>query len=247
MKKIILLPIILQFSLYSSQIKPINGYIKQKMINGNTWRKSCPIKLKELRLIKISYIGFDNKEHLGEMIVHKSVANEVVNIFKELKQIKYPIEKIQLVSNYKGSDDLSMKNNNTSSFNCRLMTGSKTKYSTHSYGKAIDINPIQNPYVKKNVVLPKEGVNYIGANRVHLSNQADDIAIILKNDKIVKIFKKYGWMWGGDWKSLKDYQHFEKKYNPSTKNMQKRKTPKELFKNLNIQEKNGEFFKLNSF
>jgi hypothetical protein len=212
MRKITLLTIIFNLTLISKEIEPISSEVKAKMVKGNSWREGCPVKVEDLRLVKVPYFGFDNKSHIGEIIVHKSVAKEVLSIFKELKRIKYPIEKVNLVSKYGGNDSLSMKSNNTSAFNCRLMTGSRTKYSKHSYGKAIDINPIQNPYVKGKRVLPKEGVIYIGKNRIHLSNQVDDRAMLIKGDRAVDIFKKYGWIWGGDWRTLKDFQHFEKRY-----------------------------------
>ena len=208
MKQILILAIttiiLPKYNLLCNEIRPINQTIKTLMINGNTWKKNCPVNLKDLRYLKIEYLGFDNKSHIGELIVHKNVAKEVSKIFKKLKAIKYPIYQMKLASYYKGNDKISMKNNNTSAFNCRLMTGSKIKWSKHSYGKAIDINPIQNPYIKKNKVLPKEGTKYINLNRKHFTSQSNDKAIIIKNDKIIKIFKNYGWIWGGNWTNLKD-------------------------------------------
>jgi len=238
--------IVPKLSLFASEITPINSKIKDQMIKGNTYKSNCPVKIEDLRYLKIPYYGFDNKTHMGEMIVYKSVANEVVAIFKSLKEAKYPIYQMKLASYYKGSDDESMRHNNTSAFNCRLMTGNRTKWSKHSYGKAIDINPIQNPYVKGKKVLPKEGAKYIGLNRSHLSSQADDRAIIIKGDKIIRDFKKYGWIWGGSWHSLKDYQHFEKKFKanikaekPKTTN--KKTSAKKLFDGLNNGEADGAF------
>jgi poly-gamma-glutamate synthesis protein (capsule biosynthesis protein) len=215
MKKIII-NISLIFTLpLIADVSQINDKLKQQMIEGNSYKYNCPVKISDLRLVSIKYLDFHNKTKLGHLIVHKRVANEVDLIFKEIYSSSYPIEKMYLINKYNGSDDESMKNNNTSAFNCRLMTGSKTKWSKHSYGKAIDINPIQNPYVSKNSkkILPIEGKAYIGNKRKHINNSSLDRAIILPNDKIVKIFNKYGWIWGGSWKTLKDYQHFEKKYN----------------------------------
>ena len=220
-------------------IEPISSRLKEQMIRANSWREGCPVRIEDLRLIRVPYLGFDNREHIGNMIVHKSVASEVLEIFKELKEIGYPIENISLVSEYRNKKEL-LSSNITSSFNCRLMTGSRYKWSKHSYGKAIDINPTQNPYIRKSTILPIEGKKYIGKKRAHTSNKPSNRAIILKDDKIVKIFKKYGWIWGGDWKSLKDYHHFEKRYNYSFN--KKKKSIKKLFKRVTISEDCDEAF-----
>jgi len=219
---------------YSYSINTIKPNIEARVLKGHTWHIGCPIPLNNLRYLKISYFGFDGKSHIGEMIVNKSVANDVVQIFQELYKIKYPIKQMKLVSDFGGSDEKSMNANNTSAFNCRLMTGSKTKWSKHSYGRAIDINTIQNPYVAKGekIVLPKAGKKYVGDKRKRLNQSFEYRAVILPNDKIVKIFSKYGWKWGGSWKNLKDYQHFEKvEFN---KNLEKpaTKSPKQLFDSL---------------
>jgi poly-gamma-glutamate synthesis protein (capsule biosynthesis protein) len=145
---------------------------------------------------------------MGELIVHKDVAIEVLDIFESLYALKYPIHKMRLVSEYKGNDWQSIEADNTSAFNCRNATGSK-KWSKHSYGKAIDLNPIENPYIsRKGRISHKASLKY--RKRVHKSTSHADKAVLLKDDKIVKIFKSYGWKWGGDWSSIKDYQHFSK-------------------------------------
>jgi hypothetical protein len=140
------------------------------------------------------------------MIVHKSVAKEVVAIFNSLYSLKYPIRKMRLVSDYGGSDDKSMSADNTSAFNCRLMTGGK-KWSKHSFGKAIDINPLENPYVKGRRVLPPESKKFaFNRDKLHFKYKS----VITRDSQIVRVFSRYGWRWGGNWKTLKDYQHFEK-------------------------------------
>ena len=197
------------FANFNASVYKISPQIKKQMINGNSYRAGCPVKLDSLRYIKLTYWGFDNKEHIGELIVNKSVVNDVVNIFKELYNIKYPIRKMRLVSNYGGSDFASIEADNTSAFNCRFVDGTH-KWSNHSYGKAIDINPIENPYVSKSGHTSHKK-SYPFVKRVKINNTAPYKAMILKNDKIVKIFKKYGWRWGGDWRCCKDYQHFDKK------------------------------------
>ena len=190
-------------------ITSITPAIKERMIQGNSWHKGCPVGLTNLRYLRIKYLTFEGETKLGEMIVHKEVADEVVDIFHELYNIGYPIHKMKLVSDYKGNDWQSIEADNTSAFNCRNATGSK-KWSKHSYGKAIDINPIENPYIsRKGRISHKASLQY--RKRVHrLDTHPDNWALLLKNDKATKIFKKYGWKWGGDWHGVKDYQHFSK-------------------------------------
>ena len=187
--------------------KPIFSYsdvpssIKNKML-GLSMPSNIHISFDELSYLKLSYYGFDDKYHIGEMVVNKKIAKEVVDIFKELLDHKYPIEKIKLIDDYKADDNLSMADNNSSSFCYRAITNGNS-LSKHSLGLAIDINPVQNPYVAKNQVLPSNGSAYLNRNYVRKG-------MIVKNDVCYNAFAKRGWTWGGNWKSLKDYQHFEK-------------------------------------
>jgi hypothetical protein len=192
------------------KILTINNEIKKRMIEGNSFKKNCPVPLKDLRYLSIKHLGFDGKDKIGELIVHKSVSKDILKIFDELYKIKYPIKKMKLVSNYKGDDWVSIEDNNTSAFNCRAITGKKNKWSKHAYGKAIDINPIENPYISsKGHISHKDSLKY--RTRNHKSKSLKDKAVLLKKDKAVKIFENYGWKWGGDWITIKDYQHFEYK------------------------------------
>ena len=175
----------------------------------NSTKNNCPVPLEDLKLLSIKYLGYDGKDKLGKLLVHKDVSSDVIKIFEELYKIKYPINKMNLISKYNGDDWLSIEDNNTSAFNCRFVEGTK-KWSNHAYGKAIDINPIENPYIsRKGHIFHKESLKY--KIREHKNNTLKDRAILLKEDKAVKIFKKYGWKWGGDYISIKDYQHFEYK------------------------------------
>ena len=196
------------FAEYHPQISHITDSVKKRMIHGNSWRKGCPVGLQDLRYLHIKYINFYSKTQWGEMIVHKSVAKDVIEIFTELYDIRYPIRKMKLVSDYKGSDWQSIEADNTSAFNCRNATGSK-KWSRHSYGKAIDLNSIENPYISRSGrIAHKASLQY--RKRVHKKDTVADKAVLLKNDKATKIFTKHGWKWGGDWHGVKDYQHFSK-------------------------------------
>lgn len=211
MMKIILPTLLLTISLfaeYQSNISPITPQIKKRMIEGNSWRKGCPVSFEDLRYLRVKHIDFSGVEMVGEIIVHKEVSVEVTEIFKALYHKGYPIHKMKLVSDYKGNDWKSIESDNTSAFNCRSATGSK-KWSKHSYGKAIDINPLENPYIsRKGYISHKASATY--RKREHKNSTYADKAILLNNDKAVEIFKKYGWKWGGDWSGVKDYQHFSK-------------------------------------
>lgn len=172
-------------------------------INNISYKENDYITLEDLRYLEVTYWGFDDKRHYGELIVNQLVAEEVIEIFKELYQNRYLIDKIVLVDEYDGDDLKSMAANNTSAFNYRKVAGSN-KLSNHSYGLAIDINPLQNPYIKSGHVSPEGGYDYI-------NREINQIGMVHKDDICYQTFTSRGWEWGGDWKSIKDYQHFEKK------------------------------------
>ncbi len=173
-------------------------------IPKNIQKKMQKTVFDELSYLTLSYIGYDEKEHTGNMIVDKALADEVILIFEELYAEKFPINKMKLVCEYGGDDELSMRDNNTSAFNYRTVVGG-TQISKHALGRAIDINPLVNPYIRPsdNLVLPQTAAEYI--------DRSKNITGMIHADSIcVKTFKKYRWIWGGDWETLKDYQHFEK-------------------------------------
>ena len=152
-----------------------------------------------LDLVTVNYYGFDGRLHQGQIICNKEIANDIVEIFKVIEETKFPVEKVVPIVEYDWSDEKSMNDNNTSSFNYRFISGSRI-LSMHANGLAIDINPKQNPYVKNGTSIPV-GSEY----------KLKNMGTIEPESKIVKVFKERGWIWGGDWKSLKDYQHFQKK------------------------------------
>jgi hypothetical protein len=173
--------------------------VQNTMVNSS-WHKnlSCP-DFNTLMLLRIPYWGFEGKVHQGEMIVAKSVAGDVLKVFRQLYAEQFPIERMVRIENYGGDDNASMAANNTSAFNCRLLTDS-TSLSEHAYGTAIDINPKQNPYVKGSTVLPPEGKDYLDRSNVRPG--------MIEQGSVKKVFESIGWKWGGEWESLKDYQHF---------------------------------------
>lgn len=173
-----------------------------EIITGSSYKENDKIKIEDLAYVQITHWGFDDKEHIGEIILNKKVAGEVVEIFRELHEAKFPIEKIRIIDEYDANDELSMLDNNSSAFCYREIAGSNGKLSNHSYGIAIDINPIQNPYVKNNIVLPESGKEYLDRSNIRKG-------MIVEGDACYNAFKQRGWTWGGEWNSLKDYQHFE--------------------------------------
>jgi len=210
LKKLLLLLLpILSFASYQASINPITPTIKKRMIQGGSYKSYCPISLSDLRYIKLKYIGFDNKEHSGELIANKAIAKDIVSIFKKLYEVRYPIRQMRLVSDFGASDFASIEADNTSAFNCRYVDGTK-RWSNHTFGKAIDINPLENPYVSKNGHTSHKK-SYPFIKRVRKNSSPAYKAMILKNDYITKLFKAYGFRWGGDWRCCKDYQHFDKK------------------------------------
>jgi hypothetical protein len=171
---------------------------------GTTWRPGCPIAPQQLRRVDIDHIGFDGQPHRGELIVHEDLVAEVEAIFHDLLRQRYPIEKMRTVDHYAGADDeLSMQDNNTSAFNCRIIPGSG-RWSQHAYGRAIDLNPLINPYIgSTGAFQPRNAAPYVDRNR-------RDPGLLHDGDPAVTAFTDRGWAWGGYWRTIKDYQHFER-------------------------------------
>jgi hypothetical protein len=140
---------------------------RQKIMQKYTWKPDCPVPLSDLVEIKLSYWGFDQRTHQGVLIVHKAVAIEVVNIFNAIYDHQFPIERMEPMDIYKGNDNAAMEANNTSAFNCRAITGKPGVFSQHSYGRAIDINTLYNPYIKrdKESIMKKEIFTYNNSTR----------------------------------------------------------------------------------
>ncbi len=184
------------------EVEPIATPLLEKM-RSSTWHQGCPVPPEDLRQLKLSYWDFNDKLATGILIVHKDVADEVAGLFRALFYHGFLIDKMTPVEDYNGNDDASMAANNTSAFNCRDVTGQPGKFSNHSWGRAIDINPLTNPYVKGDKVLPPEGRQYLDRTKAFPGS-------ILADSFAVKQFVQAGWQWGGSWTSPKDYQHFEK-------------------------------------
>lgn len=182
-------------------------------INGQSYRENNNIGLDDLRYLKVLHYNFEHQIQMGELIVNVDVSEDFVQIFKELFEAEYEIESMYLIDNYwtgegDSSDTASIEENNTSAFCYRTITGG-SNLSNHAYGRAIDINPQQNPYVSYrsgNPVWTHENANDYIARDTGLPH------VITHDDICYQIFTKYGFSWGGDWNTIKDYQHFEKEF-----------------------------------
>jgi hypothetical protein len=189
---------------FQATIRAVDEETRARMI-GVSWKPGCPVPIDDLRIIEMNFIGFDGAVHSGgQLMVHRLVASQVVEAFRVLFENGFPIRRMELIENYGGSDDASMAADNTSAFNCRPITGTTDRFSIHSYGQAIDINTVENPYVRGSTVLPPAGVDYLDRTDVRPG-------MITKNDVVEKAFREQKFFWGGDFNSLKDYQHFETK------------------------------------
>jgi D-alanyl-D-alanine carboxypeptidase len=157
-----------------------------------------------LSVLRLSYWGFDDRPHLGTMIVNTAVAGDVVRIFGTLYRERFPIRRMQPEDVYGGSDPASMADDNTSGFNCRyaVATG-PPHWSVHAYGEAIDVNTVENPYLFGTQVLPEAG-------RAYLDRSVYRPGMAVRGGLLVRAFAAVGWKWGGDTMSSPDYQHFSR-------------------------------------
>jgi len=165
-----------------------------------SYHRGCPVAPVELRLVRVSYRGFDGRAHVGALVVHRRVARDVVGVFRRLYLAGFPIRRMTPVSAFHGSDDASMAADNTSGFNCRRAVGG-TGWSEHSYGTAIDVDPVENPYVLDGRVLPRAGRAYLVRTRVRRG-------MAVEGGVLVGAFESIRWKWGGRWSGSPDYQHF---------------------------------------
>lgn len=168
----------------------------------HTWRPGCPVAPSQLRAVDLPYWGFDGAPHTGTMIVNADVVPAVVQVFTHLARVHFPIRRMVPVDRYGGSDNASLAADNTAGFNCRNAVASgPPRWSVHAYGEAIDVNPVENPYVDGGQVLPPAGAAYVTrtAHRPGMTGPGTTI-----NDA----FAAVGWQWGGRWSATPDYQHF---------------------------------------
>lgn len=185
---------------YQARVTAIPGAVRDTM-HGVTWHADprCP-SFDDLALVSVTHWDMQGLEQEGEIVVAAMLGEDVVHIFERIHQARFPIERMRRVATFGGCDHRSMAANNTCGFNFRTIANSD-RLSLHALGAAIDINPVQNPFVGRQSVQPPEGAGYV--ERQHLRP-----GMITRSGPVVEAFKAFGWRWGGDWTSIKDYQHF---------------------------------------
>lgn len=173
-------------------------------MTGLSWRAGCPVPIRRLRLITLRYWGFDREVHRGRLVVHRDVAVDVARAFGRLYAIPFPIRRMRLVDAYGADDRTSMSHDNTSAFNCRWRAGQPGVWSEHAYGRAIDVNPLENPYVWSGGYSPPNAGAYVDRSDRRRG-------MIYHGDRVWRAFRAIGWEWGGDWGGgVSDYQHFSR-------------------------------------
>lgn len=185
---------------FEAHVSRISNRLEKRM-TGNSWHRGCPVPIRALRLIRVSYHGFDGERHMGKLVAHSDATAALVGALRSMYRNGFRIRRMHLVDRYESNDRASMRADNTSAFNCRNVAGTNS-WSQHAYGRAIDINPVENPYVGSDgSVSPKKGRQYVDRSRRAKG-------MIHSGDATVRAFTRAGWGWGGYWQSAKDYQHF---------------------------------------
>jgi hypothetical protein len=160
----------------------------------------CPVRLEDLRYVTVSFWGFDDQAHTGELLTHVTVAEDLVAVFDRLYAARFPIEEMRVVDAPELDAPPTGDGNNTTGFVCRPAVG-QTRWSDHAYGLAVDVNPFHNPYARDDLVLPELASAYV---------DRDDLrpGMIQRGDAVTTAFADIGWGWGGDWQRSKDWMHF---------------------------------------
>jgi hypothetical protein len=184
---------------FKGTISPLSPALRARM-TGLSWHPGCPVSLSDLRLVTVTHWGFDGRVRSGVLVVHGGAAASVLRVMHTLYQSRFPIRRMRLVDDYGASDFASIEADNTSAFNCRRATGS-ARWSEHAYGRAIDVNPIENPYVSGGGTSHRASAPYLDRSR-HRPGTAYEGGVL------VSAFRSIGWGWGGGWSGTKDYQHF---------------------------------------
>ena len=185
---------------FKGSIAPISPALATKM-TGVSWRPGCPVPLRDLRVVTATHRGFDERDLTGRLIVHRDVAAQILGVLRRLHADGFPIRRMVPIDAYGGSDFRSIEADNTSAFNCRFVDGT-SRYSEHAYGRAIDVNPIENPYVTRS------GTTSHPASRRYVRRTPFRPGMAVEGRALVRAFDAIGWGWGGRWSGVKDYQHF---------------------------------------
>ena len=181
---------------FAATIEPVPAQVLAR----STWNDGCPVQPDELSYLTMSFWGFDGLVHTGEMIVHRDVATDITTVFADLFESRFPIEQMTVVTTAELNAAPTGDGNNTTAFVCRPVTGGSS-FSQHAYGLAVDLNPFHNPYIRGDLVLPELAVSYLDRDQRRTG-------MVVAGGPAVQAFEGVGWGWGGQWRSLKDYQHF---------------------------------------
>jgi hypothetical protein len=184
---------------FAAKISQIGPSLRATM-TGVSWRPGCPVGLRDLRVVTARHWGFDGGVRTGRLIVHEDVAADVASVLRRLYAARFPIRRMVPVDAYGASDFRSIEADNTSAFNCRYVEGT-TRWSEHAYGRAIDLNPIENPYVSG-------GRTSHRASRRYVDRTPCRRGMACPGNVVVRAFQAIGWGWGGYWSGVSDYQHF---------------------------------------
>jgi hypothetical protein len=186
---------------FSGSIERIDAGTRARM-TGVSWHRGCPVGFAGLRLVTVSHWGFDGQVQRGRLVVNRDAAPAMLEAMRSLYRLRFPIRQMRLVDSYGADDHRSMAADNTSAFNCRFVAGSAGVWSEHAYGKAIDLNPLENPYVTESgYVSPPAGAPFADRSRHRRG-------MVHRGGPVVAAFAAVGWGWGGSWLWPKDYQHF---------------------------------------
>ncbi len=172
----------------------------RRAMTGPVWRKDCPVGLAQLRAVRVAYVDFGGVARVGTIVVHRAHAQRTVRAFRALYIARFPVRRIRPIEHYGGSDARSIEADNTSAFNCRRVTGG-TRWSEHAYGRAIDLNPIENPYVLG-------GRTSHAASEPFLDRADVRPGMAVAGGAAVRAFAAAGFRWGGAWRDPVDTQHF---------------------------------------
>ena len=189
---------------YAATIEPIPSAVRRRMTGSSHDPARCPVGFADLRLLTLRHVGFDGRAHTGQLVVHRRHASDIADVFRELYQARFPVRRMELVDTYGGDDNRSMAADNSSAYNCRTVAGEST-FSDHAYGAAVDLNPVENPYVTADGVLPPAGRPFVDVERTRGADVGP--GVIVADDVVVRAFAHVGWKWGGLWNEA-DYQHF---------------------------------------
>jgi hypothetical protein len=181
---------------FASRVEPV----PEPVLRRSTWEAACPVDAADLRWVRVTFWGFDDRRHTGELLVNAQVADDVVEVFQALWQARFPLEEMRITRQAELDAPPTGDGNNTGAFVCRPVTGGSS-YSQHAYGLAIDVNPFQNPYVRGDLVLPELATAYLDRDR-----RAP--GMVREGGPVVRAFAEIGWEWGGAYRTLKDWQHF---------------------------------------